>query len=839
MGQSGGTGRSIRSQLNRIVLIPSITSLLLFVILSGATLVQAFSLRTATEDGKIGLDLYRAVVQLQHERRLALAYLGDPSTESLQVLREQADITDDAVRGFQEKAGDLEESDEALRRRAVTFVNALESRSQVRESVVAGELDPDAAIDAYGGIVTDAYAFYEAKGRLLEDGQSVAQIGDAVSLLRAQELFSRADALLTGAAARGELSPEEQTRFAANIVNLRYRMEVTGPVLGGSSFTAYTRMTSAEGWAEINRLADRVAAYEPEVTVDPITGQQSTSRDLPVEGDAWREAADSVDAAMVVLGETQIQTAINATDSASAQMFTTALGAGLLSLFAATLAYMVASRSANRLTRRLVRLRADTLSIAHEDLPRIVHRLGEGESVDLDAEMKQLDYGTDEVGQVADAFNTAQRTAVAAAVKQAEIREGANRVFLGIAHRNQSLVQRQLQLLDRVEREEEDPDLLEHLFQLDHLATRGRRNAENLIILGGSQPGRRWRNPIPLVDILRGAISETEEYARVKLKVVPNLSLRGAVVADVIHLVAELVENATAFSPPHTKVHIHSEIVPKGVVVEVEDRGLGMGEDDYAEANETLSGAPEFDVMAINEDTRLGLFVVARLAAKHDINVRLCSSPYGGTRAVILIPAELIASGEHSDSPLPGEEPLARPGAADLLAPRDDRPEPRPPASPPPPRPVIRSRPAVTDTAGRREDALVSAPTASRPTLPTRPTNGSATAAPSKSADRPELPKRRRQANLAPQLRQETAQGAADGVWPSTIRSPEEARRVMDAFQSGTRRGRAEDLGDPPSEPLEGAWKVGEGDHPGSATTARSGDGDIGRPAGDHTEESE
>src|SRR5690606_30241212 len=145
----------------------------------------------------------------------------------------------------------------------------------------------------------------------------------------------------------------------------------------------------------------------------------------------------------------------------------------------------------------------------------------------------------DEIGQVADAFNTAQRTAVAAAVRQAEIRSGANRVFLALAHRDQSLLQRQLRLLDRIEREEEDPDLLERLFQLDHLATRGRRNAENLIILAGGQPGRRWRAPVPLVDVLRSAVSEVEDYARVTVLPTPDLALRGEGVADVIHLFAE------------------------------------------------------------------------------------------------------------------------------------------------------------------------------------------------------------------------------------------------------------------------------------------------------------
>lgn len=280
--------------------------------------------------------------------------------------------------------------------------------------------------------------------------------------------------------------------------------------------------------------------------------------------------------------------------------------------------------------------------------------------------MKQLDHGADEVGQVADAFNTAQRTAVGAAVKQADIRAGVGRVFLGIAHRNQSLVQRQLQLLDRMEREEEDPDLLESLFQLDHLATRGRRHAENLIILGGAQPGRRWRHPVPLVDILRGAISETDEYARVELTSAPDLSLVGAVVADVIHLLAELVENATAYSPPHTDVTIATDNVPKGVVIEIEDRGLGMTEEVLTDNNEKLAKAPEFDIMTPGTDGRLGIFVVARLARKHEIGVQLRHSPYGGTRAVVLVPSALVVSAGAAMTERPRAAVLARSSAARL-----------------------------------------------------------------------------------------------------------------------------------------------------------------------------
>ncbi|MGO4424304.1 ATP-binding protein, partial [Streptomyces sp. MCAF7] len=193
---------------------------------------------------------------------------------------------------------------------------------------------------------------------------------------------------------------------------------------------------------------------------------------------------------------------------------------------------------------------------------------------------------------VAGAFATAQRIAVRAAIEQAETREGISRVFLNLAQRSQGLVHRQLALLDTLERGSEDPDLLAELFRVDHLATRMRRNSENLSILGGAIPSRRWRQPVQLAEILRGAASQTEDYSRVKLTGIPEVMLAGPVAGDIMHLLSELVENATTFAPPHTSVQIHAEVVPKGLGIEIEDRGIGMA-DDVREELHPVAAEPE------------------------------------------------------------------------------------------------------------------------------------------------------------------------------------------------------------------------------------------------------
>ncbi|MEV7777163.1 ATP-binding protein [Kitasatospora sp. NPDC088351] len=310
-------------------------------------------------------------------------------------------------------------------------------------------------------------------------------------------------------------------------------------------------------------------------------------------------------------------------------------------------------RVALALSGRLADLRTDTLALARHEIPEVVGRLQAGESVPSPPAWAPPRRSGDEVQQTADGLAAVRQAAVAAIVHQAQGREGTKKVFLNIARRTQILIHRQISMLDALEREHEEPELLRELFAVDHLATRMRRNAENLVILGGALPARRWRNAVPMVNVLRSAVSETENYARVVVQGVPRASLSGQAVADVIHLIAELIENGTTFSPPYTQVQVSAQEVPKGLAVEVEDRGLGMSEEEYERLNDYLANPPELDVSALGDDLRLGLFVVARLAARHDIQVTLRPSPYGGTRAVVLVPAVLLEQAEQSAS-VPG-----------------------------------------------------------------------------------------------------------------------------------------------------------------------------------------
>ncbi|MGW3228226.1 sensor histidine kinase [Kitasatospora sp. NPDC001095] len=299
-------------------------------------------------------------------------------------------------------------------------------------------------------------------------------------------------------------------------------------------------------------------------------------------------------------------------------------------------------RTAWTLSARLSDLRADTVALARQEIPEVVERLRAGEQVAAPTAWAPSRRGGDDLQQASEGLATARQAAVAAIIHQAQGREGTKKVFLNIARRTQILIHRQISMLDALEREHEDPELLRELFAVDHLATRMRRNAENLVILGGALPARRWRTAVPVVNVLRSAVSETESYSRVVVQGVPRVSLDGQAVADVIHLVAELIENGTTFSPPYTQVQVSAQEVPTGLAVEVEDRGLGMTEEEHRRLNDYLAAPPELDVSALGDDLRLGLFVVARLAARHDVRVSLRPSPYGGTRAVVLVPSALL-----------------------------------------------------------------------------------------------------------------------------------------------------------------------------------------------------
>ncbi|MDA2812965.1 ATP-binding protein [Nocardiopsis sp. RSe5-2] len=421
-------------------------------------------------------------------------------------------------------------------------------------------------------------------------------------------------------------------------------------------------------------------------------------------------------------------------------------------------------------------------------------------------------------------------------------------VFVNVARRMQSLVHRQIGLLDELEAQVEDPDLLKGLFTIDHLATRMRRQSESLAVLGGASSRRRWSRPVNLYEVLRSAVAEVEDYSRVKVVPPSGGTLAGGAVVDVIHLIAELVENATKFSPPRTRVLLRTEEVGAGIAVEVEDRGLGVPPEERRRMNELLAEPDRVDIGELLRDGRIGLFVVAALARKHGARVQLQTSVYGGTLAVVVLPSALLGTAEERPRRRPVQEaaePAAParapegaaagrsatggrraaevPAAARSTSPREavavqdptDPVPPNPSPSPgpePAPAPMPSARSSVVASAFERAGVARPAPPpppsgnavgpgerpAPAPGAPEpAPAAPSAPAAPPDNAERPPLPERQVQESHAPELRRSAEGAPGDAAAPGAAAAGAPGDDVptlglMAAYQGGFRRAEQE-----------------------------------------------
>ncbi|MEU1052664.1 nitrate- and nitrite sensing domain-containing protein [Streptomyces sp. NPDC005876] len=318
---------------------------------------------------------------------------------------------------------------------------------------------------------------------------------------------------------------------------------------------------------------------------------------------------------------------------------------GAIVVIALLAAFVLAGMVARQMSRAMRQLRNAAFGIAEQRLPMLVDQLSRTDPGRVDTRVAPIPITTtDEIGEVARAFDQVHREAVRLASEQALLRGNINAIFTNLSRRNQSLIEGQLTLITDLENNEADPDQLEALFRLDHLATRMRRNGENLLVLAGEEPGRRWDQPVPLVDVLRAASSEVEQYERIELSGVPEAEIHGRAVTDLVHLLAELLENATTFSSPQTKVRVTATRLPDGrVMIEIHDKGIGLTAEDFADINHKLANPPTVDA-AISQ--RMGLFVVGRLADRHGIRVQLRpSGEQAGTTSLVMLPDAITHGG--------------------------------------------------------------------------------------------------------------------------------------------------------------------------------------------------
>ncbi|MGW0710627.1 nitrate- and nitrite sensing domain-containing protein [Streptomyces sp. NPDC002643] len=774
---------SIRLSLILLALIPSVTLTASWAVTTTQMFSEGLRLRSQTglsrSTGAMGTD---ATLALQRERALSAAYMANPNSVVGTALDEQRGITDRTVAKLAAKADEINGAPDRIGDRLYSVMAGTGSLEYYRDQVDnPTDITPEQALDQYSAIIdVQIHAFQELSQ--VDDGDLTSQAGPLVTLEQAAELVSQEDALLTLNWPSGQLDEAGRNRFA-QVVNAR-RWLVDNqlvPSLEGEVKTQVERIVQDKDWQALQKVEDQVLSA-------PTKGTGMSRRtQLPDSQARWDEAMTTLSAQYEQLIRAQTRALLDRSGEEARGLLITAGSLSAGGFAALLLCVLMSWRITRSLSRRLTGLRGATLSLAQERLPDVVARLERGEKVDVDAAAAPLDYGTDELGQVARAFNIAQRTAVHTAVELADTRRGFQRVILGIARQSQNLVNLQLTKLDKLERRHQDPEILKGLYELDSTASQLRRYEENLVIISGERPGRTWTEPVALIDILRSAVGEVAEYQRVEVHADDEVWIAPPAVADVIHLLAELIDNATSYSPAPSPVGVRAAIVAKGLAIEVEDRGLGMSEEDYAAFNAQLAVPPQFDVVALADDLRLGMFVVARLATRHGIGVTLRASPYGGTTAIVLIPHDIVVR-EAPDPADDGTDATEQPVRTSLVAARvtaaetvrTDRADDRETAE--------RGRDGRADR--HRDDTLAPEPPAPAETG-ARPARKPPTKA---KGGRMPLPRRVPQTSLAAELKDETSPGpnGTDGD-PDDDFTAERAASSLAGFQRGTLQARDDD----------------------------------------------
>ncbi|WP_052172634.1 sensor histidine kinase [Nocardia sp. BMG111209] len=629
---------SVRTRILAIAFVPSLA---LFGIGAGYTIYLSDEAGHAEDYSRNMVDSLayseNLISSVERERLLSMSQLSGQDANAKALAEARARL-DKALAAFNTSGKSMQKiGGEIQAKQAEAFNNLIHNQlPALRLGVDAGAVQ-----------VSDVYAFYTGLLNGIDNGGSkvvgqnaptiATAVNDMISLKLVQsiEANSRGSAL-TVVAASGSLPPALAEEFRNTIGLYHALLNQLVNDLDGPDVKLVQDLLASPALAKVSTME--------ETLLHPTPTRTTATPPLPMSIEDWRAAADSVSEQLFALKlQHDSRSSLTAADLAHSRSRAVLVSGGS-AIALAIVAFAIAVLLANRIIARLRRLRSETLALAEVQLPETMRKIDAGEQVDPAAEAAHLDFGNDEIGEVAQAFNRAHTAAVSAAITEARTREGVRSVFLNIAHRSQIVVARQLELLDQAESKQEDPALLDTFFRLDHLATRERRNAENLIILGGGKPGRQWRRPVPLMELVRSAVAETLDYARVNTHRLPRVFVLGNVVADLMHLLAELVDNATAFSPPQSRVDVTGNSVGKGVVVEVSDQGMGMPADELERVNEMLRNPPDFGLATLSADSRLGLFVVAQLATRHGISVRLTDSDYGGIRAIVLIPAGLITT---------------------------------------------------------------------------------------------------------------------------------------------------------------------------------------------------
>ncbi|MCX4762719.1 nitrate- and nitrite sensing domain-containing protein [Streptomyces sp. NBC_01275] len=618
--------RSVRAKIVALLMLPIVSLMALW---GFAAVTTASSIGDTERAKNVNAELLTPVGEfvtaLQTERSAAVRYADEPDA-----FAKAGAVTDEAaaalLEGINSSSSDAALLDTGLPERLAALKADAEGLTELRAAATAKDAKPSVAYTRYSAVVQHGFSATGAlTGDESTDAASEARV--VLELGRAREAVAREQALLAAAKERGTLTREQYAQFVGAVATQRELLAPGVADLKAAHRTAYRKVLDGDAYARVQSVEDRVRGEGP--------GAQAVSA-AALAG--WDTAVSGV-----IEGLTAAETGAGTGATAKADPFGWGtLGASgvavALGLVGVLLSLLVSVLVGRGLILELLDLRNSALEVAGRRLPQAMRRLHAGQGVDIDAEAPMRRLAGDELAQVGTALTAVQRAALKAASERAELLSGISGVYVSLARRSQVLLHRQLDLLDTMERRQHDPAELNDLYRVDYLATRMRRHSESLLILSGIAPGRGWRDPIPLADVARAAVAEIESAARVQIWATPRVSLAGGSVADVIHLLAELVENAVSFSPPSTKVQLRAARLREGVLVEVEDSGFGMNEEALAEANAKIRS----DRVDLLDAKQIGLFVVNRLRERQGLRVELRQSPGGGVTAAVLIPEALM-----------------------------------------------------------------------------------------------------------------------------------------------------------------------------------------------------
>ncbi|WP_192809904.1 nitrate- and nitrite sensing domain-containing protein [Actinomadura rudentiformis] len=589
---------------------------------------------------KLGEQMAAFSHELEGERDLRVDRTANPtySLVTLDTLRAKEASVDEAAGKVRAAARDAStEGSPGLELTVRTVLTRIEVLPALRK--LADELPPGAIVDKYSGVITDVNDFHIqlAQGAPKPD---LAQNALALSAIaRAKDAASQERALVAIGLWAGRFEPADLRSLESTSAEWESLVATFRSTATGDQRRLYEDTVTG---TEIDRTesmrlqAVTLARGSNQLRVRPlgVTAARQWGRDMTEKTGRMRTVekalAESLTKRTKALGEDAFAAAIR--------------DAVILFLVIAIvlIATIIVARS---LVRPLRRLRNGALEVAGTRLPGLVDRLRDPEAAAGGIEVDPIDIiSTDEIGQVARAFDEVHREAVRLAADEAVLRGNINAMFVNLSRRSQSLIERQLRLIEELEQSERDEEQLANLFRLDHLATRMRRNCENLLVLGGQDQARKWNRPVPLIDVVRASLSEVEQYERVALRVQGEMTVAGPMVNDLVHLLAELVENATVFSAESTKVTVSGQLLSGGgAMLQITDNGVGMSVEELEQANWRLANPPVIDFSAAR---RMGLFVVGRLAVRHGIRVELRAAQGGGLTAFVVLPDAGVSPSE-------------------------------------------------------------------------------------------------------------------------------------------------------------------------------------------------